>query len=70
MKVKELRRRLESMLDTLEGYDDDREVKMVSNTYFLGGACRTFIGISGYDGGYINCNDMVEEDEDESEDEE
>lgn len=68
MKVKELRRRLESMLDTLEGYDDDREVKMVSNTYFLG-ACRTFIGISGYDGGYVNCSDMVEDDEDDCEDE-
>lgn len=68
MKVKELRNRLERILSDLEGYDDDREVRMVTNTYFLGD-CRTFIGISGYDGGYINCNDMVEE-EDEYDEEE
>lgn len=62
MKVKELKRRLSDVMNRLDECDDEQEVRMVSNTYFLG-SCSTFIGISGYDGGYINCDRMVEEEE-------
>ena len=64
MKVAELKEILEDALHDLEEYDDDKEVRLVSNTYFLGD-CYCFLGISGYDGGYVNLNNPVEEDEDE-----
>ena len=64
MTVKSLRMKLQRFLNNLEGYDDDTEVKMVSNTYFLGD-CSYFLGVSGYDGGYINLEDPVDEDEEE-----
>ena len=64
MTVKSLRMKLNRFLNILEGYDDEAEVKMVSNTYFLGD-CSYFLGVSGYDGGYINLEDPVDEDEDE-----
>ena len=64
MTVKQLRTKLQRALDNLDGYDDDQEVHMVSNTYFLGEA-RLFLGVAGYDGGYINLDDPVHEDEDE-----
>lgn len=60
MKVNELRELLQEKLDTLEQYEDDREIKMVSNTYFLGG-CQYFLGVSGYDGGYINLSNLDEQ---------
>lgn len=65
MKVKELRLKLERYLNKLEDYDDDDQIKMVTNTYFLGDDCRYFLGVSGYDGGYINLDDPVEEDEED-----
>lgn len=73
MKVSELRRKLEKALNVLEDYDDTDEVKVVSNTYFLGNDCRVFLGLSGYDGGYINLDDPVDEeyyDEDDYDEEE
>lgn len=69
MTVKELRDILQDKLDILEGYEDDQKVKMESNTYFLGGA-HTFLGIAGYDGGYINLAHLEEQIEDLDEDEE
>ena len=53
MKVKDLRKLLEEKLEVLEGFEDEQEIKTVSNTYFLGGA-PIFLGIAGYDGGYVN----------------
>ena len=64
MTVKSLRMKLQRFLNNLEGYDDDTEVKMVTNTYFLGD-CSYFLGVSGYDGGYINLEDPVDEDDEE-----
>ena len=64
MKVNELREKLKQALNILDDYDDDQKVKMVTNTYFLGG-CRTFLGISGYNGGYINLEDPVEDNEED-----
>ena len=60
--AKRLRRYLEDAITRLEDFDDDAEIRMVSNTYFLGD-CRTFLGISGYDGGYVNLDILEEEDE-------
>lgn len=60
MTVKQLKELLQEKLDILEEYDDDLEVKMVGNTYFLGGA-REFLGIAGYNGGYINLEWLEEQ---------
>ena len=68
MRVRELRRVLNKVLDNLEDYEDEQEVHMVSNTYFLGQAMY-FLGISGYDGGYINLDNLEIEDEEDEEDE-
>ena len=63
MKVAELRSILESALENLEEFEDNQEVHMVSNTYFLGG-CHVFLGVSGYSGGYVNLDMPVREEED------
>ena len=55
IKVSKLRDTLQTALDSLEGLEDDQEIRLESNTYFLGHA-RVFIGFSGYDGGYLNLN--------------
>jgi len=67
MTVKELKELLEEKLELLNEFEDNQEIKMESNTYFLGGA-RYFLGISGYDGGYINLAHLEEEILDEEED--
>ena len=59
MKVKELKELLEEQLEILEQYEDDDDIKMESNTYFLGGA-KHFLGIAGYNGGYINLQYLEE----------
>jgi hypothetical protein len=66
--VKDLKDFLERILADLENYDDEQKVEMVSNTYFLGHPS-AFLGISGYDGGYINLDCPVDEDEDYDEEE-
>lgn len=66
MLVKELKEKLQNIINTLEEYNDTDEVKKVSNTYFLNGA-RLFLGIAGYDGGYIDLDDIQIEDQDEEE---
>lgn len=68
MTVADLKRKLEQALNTLEDFDDNQKIKMVSNTYFLGNSCRTFLGLSGYNGGYINLDDPVEDQEEYDED--
>ena len=57
MKIEELKQLLIEVLDNLEQYDDKDEVKMVSNTYFLGNP-NHFLGIAGYNGGYIALDDI------------
>ena len=66
--VADLKEKLQSVIDDLEeNYDDDQKISMVSNTYFLGNA-NLFLGISGYDGGYIDLHNIeTEDDDDESE---
>lgn len=62
MKVKELKEILKEALTVLKDYKPSQEVDLKSNTYFLQGA-RIFLGIAGYDGGYIDLNAPVCEDE-------
>lgn len=69
MKVSKLKSILEKCLNTLEDYEDNQDVKMVSNTYFLGNAYY-FLGVAGYDGGYIDLDDPVDEDDEYIEEEE
>lgn len=72
IKVSKLKQTLQDALDSLEGLDDNQEINLVSNTYFLNNA-RVFIGFSGYDGGYLDLNnieDNLVDDEDYEEDEE
>lgn len=67
MTVGNLRKWLEAALNNLSDYQDDSKVIMVSNTYFLKGAY-VFLGIAGYDGGYIDLDNIrTEEDKDEDE---
>ena len=72
MKVKDLKEILEEKLEILDQYEDDADIKMVSNTYFLGGA-PLFLGIAGSNGGYINLSYLEESisypEEEEDEDE-
>ena len=67
--VKDLKEKLQSVIDELEEcYDEDDKIRMVSNTYFLGNA-NMFLGIAGYNGGYINLSNIeTEEDEEECDD--
>lgn len=71
IKVKHLKERLERAMNQLEQLDDEDNVRLESNTYFLHGA-NNFLGISGYDGGYLDLDrieEAVEDNDDEEEDE-
>lgn len=69
IKVSDLKDILQNALENLEDYDDNQKVRLVSNTYFLGHA-NQFLGISGYDGGYLDLNDIETEEDEENEEEE
>lgn len=66
--VGELKDILQTAIESMEDLDDNQKISLVSNTYFLGNA-NHFIGISGYDGGYCNLDDIKVE-EDNADDEE
>ena len=63
MNVKELKTILENALSQLDGYDDEEEINLVGNTYFLGYA-KYFLGVAGYDGGYVNLSNPIKDRED------
>lgn len=67
MTIAQLRDKLQSIIDNLDEYDDDKEVNVVSNTYFLGHPYY-FLGMAGRDGGYVNLDNPCDDDEDEEED--
>ena len=65
--VAKLKEKLQNVIDDLNELDDDKKLNLESNTYFLNGS-RFFVGISGYDGGYLDLDNVaehVEEDEEE-----
>lgn len=69
IKVKYLKEKLERAMNQLEQLDDEDNVHLESNTYFLHGA-NNFLGISGYDGGYLDLDRIEEAVEDDDEEEE
>ena len=66
--VGELKDILQTAIESMEDLDDNQKVSLVSNTYFLGNA-NHFIGISGYNGGYCDL-DNIKVEEDDADDEE
>lgn len=70
MKVLKLREKLRDVLDILDSYPENSDIKLESNTYFLNWTYY-FIGIAGSDGGYVsldNIEDSITWNGDESED--
>ena len=70
--VAKLKEKLQNVIDDLNELDDDKKLSLESNTYFLNGS-RFFVGIAGYDGGYLdldNVTEHVEEDDDDYDEEE
>jgi len=68
IKVKYLKEKLECAMYQLEQLDDEDNVQLTSNTYFLHGA-NNFLGISGYDGGYLDLDRIEEAVENDDEEE-
>ena len=69
--VAKLKEKLQGIINDLNELDDDKKLNLESNTYFLNGS-RFFVGIAGYDGGYLdldNVTEHVEEDDDYDEEE-
>ena len=50
--VRNLKNKLENVLSQLDDLEDDQKLNLVCNTYFLGHP-RLFLGIAGYEGGYL-----------------
>lgn len=70
--VAKLKEKLQNVIDDLNELDDDEKLSLESNTYFLNGS-RFFVGIAGYDGGYLDLDNVAEhvvEDDDDDYDEE
>lgn len=70
--VAKLKEKLQNVIDDLNELDDDKKLSLESNTYFLNGS-RFFVGISGYDGGYLDLDNVAEhviEDDDDYDEEE
>lgn len=59
MKLFRLREKLRDVLHILDDYPASADIKLESNTYFLNGA-NYFIGIAGYDGGYVSLDNIKE----------
>lgn len=64
MKVKDLKEHLQNILDELDCYKDEQEVKTVNNTYFLSSKTN-FLACPQ---GFIDLTEIVECENDEDED--
>ena len=61
MKASEIKEILRDALESFESIPDEFDLRLEPNTYFLGN-CESFLGISGFDGGYISLDhDDLEE---------
>lgn len=60
MTIKELKEILNDLQNELDNYDDEKKVRVVSNTYFLGYS-KYFLGIAGSYGGYINFDRLTDD---------
>lgn len=65
MTVSDLKDLLQQALDNLENYNDNRELNIKTNTYYVRGK---FISIPGV--GFIPLNDPVDNDDDDEDEEE
>ena len=65
--VAKLKEKLQSVINDLNELDDDKKLNLESNTYFLNGS-RFFVGITGYDGGYLDLDNVTEHIEDDDDD--
>jgi hypothetical protein len=61
MTIKQLKEHLQSVLDELDDFDDESEVRVVSNTYFLRGATHILETRQGF----IDLDNPVRESEDD-----
>jgi hypothetical protein len=66
MTIKTLKSVLTRALEDCEMLEDDTKVHLESNTYFLREA-RFFLGVSGFDGGYLDLYKIPEAAEDDEE---
>jgi hypothetical protein len=62
MTARELRTILEDAVQSLysSGIEDDTEIPLQSNTYFVTHKNRNFLGFSGHDGGYLGLDTLQE----------
>lgn len=65
MKVSKLKQYLQNVIDELDEFNDDDQVHMVSNTYFIKGS--NFISTHE---GYVDLDNIRVDDSDDEEDEE
>ena len=65
--VEKLKNKLQSVIDDLDNLEDNQKLNLESNTYFLNES-RFFVGIAGYDGGYLDLDNVAEHVEDDDDD--
>ena len=65
--VAKLKEKLQSVINDLNELDDDKKLNLESSTYFLNES-RFFVGIAGYDGGYLDLDNVAEHVEDDDDD--
>jgi len=64
MTIGQLKKVLRNALNECENYEDNQEIELENNTYYVKNA-KYFLGVSGYDGGYLDLNNIeVAEDDD------
>lgn len=64
MIVRKIKERLQDFIDKLDNMPDDKEINLRPNTFRIADEGNTFIGFTGYDGGYLALTD-IEQDDDE-----
>lgn len=72
IKVAKLKEKLQKVINDLDNFDDNEKLSLEPNTYFLNES-RFFVGIAGYDGGYLDLDNVAEhvvKDDDDDYDEE
>ena len=64
MKIKDLKSILTKALNDVNMFEDDIEIKLEPNTYFVKDA-RYVLSVSGYDGGYLDLRNITKSMENE-----
>ena len=61
MTIGQLKNILQNALNECESFEDNTKLRLESNTYFVTNGrseCKNFLGVTGFDGGYLNLNDI------------